>query len=495
MVRDFLGPNYTFVSTSPSVCTQVATPSNRPAGVAANATTLDCAVDTTGGYGYPGYGYPGAAGFTLDATVNAGATFGTDANANMACIQPAPTSASAPCSTVSLSVGTAPTPTPAPSLQNAITAVNGSPPSPSSTNATLPAGSTVSFQLTTNVPQPAGYPGIPVYPPGYGATVTDFLSPNFTANLSDVSGASCTIVATPANRPAGVAADATTIQCTPSFPTTGSGAGVARIGIIAHLNPNAVSGADPMANVACLGSSSPYGSPYGSAGGYSNCATVQASITGAGAVATGSLTLQQAMAQVPSSGQTGTSCASGAGGACTVAGQVSGQGIVAASMRWTLTATVPAGVAAGTLPFAVFSTTVGQEGFACAPVGAGVTTVSCTGVTAGNALQGSTVTVVFGPGVSAVGNVTSAIGGTAGAVPPLLPPLPPAPVPPAPPLPAAPPALLPPPPVVPGLARAPVGAYPEVPVIPEADSLPLLGGGLAGLAALAWLRRRRARGA
>jgi hypothetical protein len=289
-----------------------------------------------------------------------------------------------------------------------------------------------------------------------------------------------------------VSNDATTVQCS----VTASTSGDATLAMVARVKPNATSGTDSTANVAC------FGSTFFPVAAFKNCSTVQAQIAGGTptptptVVAAGAVTLQQAIAQVPASGQNGVPCAALPGTACTASGQVSGQGVVAASMRWTLTATVPAGVPVGTVPFAVFSTTVGQEGFACAPVVAGVTTVSCTGATAGNALQGSSVTVVFGPGVTAVGNVTSATGtapgllGAPGPVPPLLPPLPPPPLLP----PAAPPALLPPPPAAPvaGLAGAPVGAYPEVPVIPEADSLALLGAGLASLAALGWLRRRRA---
>src|SRR5262249_56876792 len=81
--------------------------------------------------------------------------------------------------------------------------------------------------------------------------------------------------------------------------------------------------------------------------------------------------------------------------------------------------------------------------------------------------------------------------GGGGATLPLLPP-PPPPIlpPPPPPLP-----LLPPPPPFLSPFAAPSAVAPEVPVIPEADSLPLLGGGLLVLGALAGLRawRRRTR--
>ncbi|HEY7062683.1 MAG TPA: hypothetical protein VII06_14480 [Chloroflexota bacterium] len=515
-VRDFLGPNYTFVNSAASGCTPASAPASLPAGVAPNATVVDCTA-TVSGYPYGGYpltgGYPGSAAVTIDATVNAAAPQSTDANANVACMQPSSSftgpygGADAPCAVAPLTIasggGAA-----GPSLRNIIGTVNGSAPTPSNTNANVPPGAAVAFQVTATMPvstspygtYPYGYPPAPTVP----TTITDFVSPNFTVNLSEVSGASCLIVATPANRPAGVAADATTIECTPTVDT----AGTAAVALVAHLKANAPAGADSQANVACLGGSAGYVSPYGSSS-FSSCMTVQAQISGAGGVASGSPTLQQAMSQTPPSGQPGTACAIGPTGACAVAGAVSGQGVVSGSMRWTLTATVPAGVAAGTLPFAVFSTTTGQEGFACAPVTVGAATVSCTGVTAGNALQGSVVTVVFGAGLTATGTVAPTGGalGAAGALP-LLPPAPPAPFPaaplpppglPLPPPPVAPPALMPPPPFATGAApamptgaaAAPTARYAEVPVVPEADSLLLVAVGLAGLTALGWLRRRR----
>jgi hypothetical protein len=58
-------------------------------------------------------------------------------------------------------------------------------------------------------------------------------------------------------------------------------------------------------------------------------------------------------------------------------------------------------------------------------------------------------------------------------------------------IPPPPPPLLPPPP--PAAFGAPRAAFAEVPVIPEADSLPLLLGGLATLGALAGWRARRRR--
>jgi hypothetical protein len=193
------------------------------------------------------------------------------------------------------------------------------------------------------------------------------------------------------------------------------------------------------------------------------------------------LTVAQAAALVAPSGQAGVPAASQVGQSVQVSGQVRGTGQVTGSMAWTLAATVPAGVAAGTLPVAVFDTTLGLQGFACAVVGAGAGTVTCNGTTAGNALQGSTVTVVFAAGIVATGTVSGP------GVLPLLPPLPPLLLPPLPP---------PPPPLVPAVPLAPAGGAPaaaEVPVIPESDSWVLLAVGLAGLAALALRRRARTR--
>jgi len=201
-----------------------------------------------------------------------------------------------------------------------------------------------------------------------------------------------------------------------------------------------------------------------------------------------SLTTQQAVALVTASGQPGVPCAVTPGDSCQAVGAVSGTGRVNSSMLWTVTATVPAGVAAGVVPVAVFSTTTGLEGIACTPVVGGGATVTCTGATTGNALQGSTVTVVFAPGVFAVGTITAPGIATrvAPPVPLLLPPLALAP---------PPPPLLPPPPPAPtGMiiaGPAAGGRFAEVPGVPEADSVLLLAGGLFALGLAAGLRARR----
>jgi hypothetical protein len=241
---------------------------------------------------------------------------------------------------------------------------------------------------------------------------------------------------------------------------------------------------------------------------------VAGTVTGPGQPLTQQAAIAQAQA-IPgfTAGGTGGPCAATVGQGCNVAGNVVGSGSVTSSMTWRLTATVPAGAAAvgaGT-PFAVFTTTVGVEALACAPVAAGATTATCNVTTRGNALQGSTVVVVFpglagaaGPAVT--GRVTGLGAGALGAglggglpllpPPPLAPP-PPLPVPPPPPF-AGPASGLPLIVSVPealaasGVLRAPA---PEVPIIPEAETLVLVVGGLAALAGAArrraWRGRRR----
>lgn len=213
-----------------------------------------------------------------------------------------------------------------------------------------------------------------------------------------------------------------------------------------------------------------------------------------------SLPVAQAIALVQPTGVLGTPCASQVGQICQVSGATRGTGTVAANMSWRLAATVPAGVTPGTVPVAVISTTAGLQGFPCSAVGSAGTSVSCVGTTAANARQGSIVTVVFAPGVTATGTVngtgpaggSTQSGGPAVLIAPLLPPPPPIAVPPAPP-PLVPPPMAPllPPPLL--AAAEPAPSLPGVPVVPEADSLPLLMVGLFGTFWMVQWRRRARR--
>ncbi|HEY7060936.1 MAG TPA: hypothetical protein VII06_05605 [Chloroflexota bacterium] len=172
---------------------------------------------------------------------------------------------------------------------------------------------------------------------------------------------------------------------------------------------------------------------------------VTGTVTGPGPT---SVTIAQATGLVAASGTSAAGgCAVLVGQNCQAAGGVNGTGSVISSMRWNLTATVPAAAGPGVVPVAVFTTTTSppNEGFACSPVVVGVPTVTCSGTTVGNALQGSTVTVVFAPGVVVTGTITGpgAAAALAAAIPPPLPPPPPPPLP-----------LLPPPPILPPFGGA-----------------------------------------
>jgi hypothetical protein len=199
-------------------------------------------------------------------------------------------------------------------------------------------------------------------------------------------------------------------------------------------------------------------------------------------------------------GRLGVHAASRPGDQATVHGGLSGTGRVVAGMAWTLSVPVPAGVAPGTLPVAVVSTSVDLEGFLCPPVAAGAPTGQCTGTTRGNALRDSILVVYFGPTATVEGTVVASATATATPLP--LPPPPPLPPPLLPPLPPPPPAVVPLPPAAPpflpvgppGAPPDPRAVAPEVPVIPEGPSLLLLGLGMAALAALATRRRHGGRG-
>jgi kumamolisin len=203
--------------------------------------------------------------------------------------------------------------------------------------------------------------------------------------------------------------------------------------------------------------------------------------------AASSLTPTQAQAQAQGTagfqrGTSGLPCAAQVGQTCQVAGAASGTLTRTGSMSFTLAATVPAGVVAGLTPVAVFSSDAGLLSAACAvPTGAPGSAYTCAGTIAGNALQGSSAALCFATSAPCLlGTVSGPGAATLPLVPPPLPNFLPPPPPPLVPLPPAP---------VGGPALPPTA--PEVPVIPEADTLPLLVGGLLTLAGLASLRRLR----
>ncbi len=238
----------------------------------------------------------------------------------------------------------------------------------------------------------------------------------------------------------------------------------------------------------------------------SNGAILTRGSQASGTAPPGTLTTQQAIAQAQELagfvvGTPGRACATQVGQACTGNGNgLNVTGNVTGSMRWTVSATLPAAPPAGAgTPLFVITTTAGVEAVPCTPALAAApapgTVVNCTATTVGNALQGAAAVLVF-PGVGgaagpAVGPaIVTGPGPAAVVVPaaaaavPLLPP--------------PPPLLLPPPPsplipAAPSMVGGAMGRMPEVPVIPEADSLPLLLGGLAALGAIAGWRARRRR--
>jgi pimeloyl-ACP methyl ester carboxylesterase len=91
-------------------------------------------------------------------------------------------------------------------------------------------------------------------------------------------------------------------------------------------------------------------------------------------------------------GLVGVPCAAAIGAVCTVLGALTGQFTVVGSMRYTVSATGPAGTVVGGVPAIFIPTTSGVERFACGAITAQLRT-TCTGSTVGNALQSGTVTV------------------------------------------------------------------------------------------------------
>jgi hypothetical protein len=91
-----------------------------------------------------------------------------------------------------------------------------------------------------------------------------------------------------------------------------------------------------------------------------------------------------------------------------VTGPVSGSGQVGATgstTLWTLTVPLPPDVPADTQAGVVIWTVTGRQAFFCAPVVAGVSTVTCTGTTTAPARQGATVVVYFSDTLQVQGTV------------------------------------------------------------------------------------------
>jgi len=184
----------------------------------------------------------------------------------------------------------------------------------------------------------------------------------------------------------------------------------------------------------------------------------------------------------------------------------------------TCTINVPAGlVAAGTIATVLIPTTVNPKGEVLLGTGgaqacpaATANLLVCSGVITGDALVGGTILVILPSGaVVATGIIQLAppFGPLLPVVPPVIFPgaqgisaiprvgIPAVPAPPVQFIPPAPAPLLPPVgpiPPLPGTPPASAPRYPEVPVIPEADTLPLIFGGLAFLGGFAALRGWRA---
>jgi hypothetical protein len=211
----------------------------------------------------------------------------------------------------------------------------------------------------------------------------------------------------------------------------------------------------------------------------------------------------------PLIGQQGVPCTAQSGGYCQASGGVSGVWSKAAGGRFSFTATGPSTSAPSGVPAIFLPTTRGLEAYACLPLPPFAPfTVTCTGTTTGDVLQGAAITIRFpiagGGAADVVGIISAPAVATPGVSPPA--PVPPLPLPPPPPIVLPPPPILPPPPVTlpPPPLLAPLPALPapvapaatlpgfaEVPVIPEADSLLLLAGGLGVVGLVGWRAGRR----
>jgi YVTN family beta-propeller protein len=114
----------------------------------------------------------------------------------------------------------------------------------------------------------------------------------------------------------------------------------------------------------------------------------------------------------PLTGLAGVPCATVIGAVCVVSPPLSGQLTVTGSMSFVVRATGPADTLLGSIPAIFIPTTVGVERFPCGPVTVQLET-TCTGTTAGNVLQGATLTVrfplLFGRTADVPGTVTSLV--------------------------------------------------------------------------------------
>jgi len=109
---------------------------------------------------------------------------------------------------------------------------------------------------------------------------------------------------------------------------------------------------------------------------------------------------QQAQALAAAQGQAAQAGAAQAAGAALAAAAGAAQNAFLNTIANLVAASQQAPQTQTTLAIAVFSTTAGLETIPCSAVAPGQATVSCTGTTTGTALLGSTVSVVFAPGLT-----------------------------------------------------------------------------------------------
>jgi sugar lactone lactonase YvrE len=98
----------------------------------------------------------------------------------------------------------------------------------------------------------------------------------------------------------------------------------------------------------------------------------------------------------PVSGQAGVPCTTQISGGCTIASSVSGRWTKTGSGTLLVSATGPANATPGGTPRVFVPTTAGVENFTCSTLpGAAPFFTTCAGTTAGDVLQGATITVRF----------------------------------------------------------------------------------------------------